>query len=144
MTCEVVEIEVVARAVQVDGQQVDRVRAVLLTVRLGADEQRLLRDAVRRVRLLREAVPQLVLAERAPARTSGRRRSCRASDGLPDAVQACLLEDVRAHDEVRVPVAARAGAVRADAADLGGEMEDELRPGVGEEALGVGLVTVRS
>ena len=35
--------------------------------------------------------------------------------------------------EVRVPVAAGIGAVRADAADLGGEVEDELGPRVGEQ-----------
>ena len=52
-------------------------------------------------------------------------------------MQPALLEHVRAHHQVRVPVAARVRAVRADAADLGGEVEDELRPRVGEEALGV-------
>ena len=36
--------------------------------------------------------------------------------------------------QVRVPVAARVGAVRADPADLGGEVEDELRPRLREEA----------
>ena len=61
------EVEVVARAVEVRGQQEDGVRAVLLAVRLRADEDRLLRDAVRRVRLLRVAVPEVVLPERAPA-----------------------------------------------------------------------------
>ena len=35
--------------------------------------------------------------------------------------------------EVRVPVAAGVGAVRADAADLGGEVEDELGASVFEE-----------
>ena len=48
-------------------------------------------------------------------------------------VQPRLLEHVRAHDQVRVPVAAGVGAVGADAADLGGEVEDELRPGVVEQ-----------
>ncbi len=119
------EVEVVARPVQVHRQEVDRVRAVLLAVRLRPDEQRLLRDAVRRVRLLRVAVPQLVLVER--HRRELRVGADRAEDDrLPDTVQARLLEHVRAHDEVRVPVAARVRAVRADAADLGREMEDEL------------------
>ena len=45
-----------------------------------------------------------------------------------------LLEDVRAHHQVRVPVAAGVGAVRADPADLGREVEDELRLGVVEQA----------
>ncbi len=45
-----------------------------------------------------------------------------------------LLEHVGAHQQVRVPVAAGVRAVRADPADLGGEVEDELRLGVGEQA----------
>ena len=52
-------------------------------------------------------------------------------------MKACLLEDVRTHDEVRVPVAARVGPVRADPADLGGEMENQLRTRFGEEAFRV-------
>jgi hypothetical protein len=44
---------------------------------------------------------------------------------------------VRAHHQVRVPVAAGIGAVGADAADLGREVEDELRVAVAEEPLGV-------
>ena len=52
-------------------------------------------------------------------------------------MQPRLLEHVRAHHQVRVPVAARVGAVGADAADLGGEVEDELGLGVVEEPLGV-------
>ena len=47
---------------------------------------------------------------------------------------------MRAHHQVRVPVATRLGAVRADAADLGGEVEDELGLRVGEQTLGVGPV----
>src|SRR5205823_2157952 len=123
---------------QVDRKEVDSIRAVLLAVRLRAHEQRLLRDSVRRVRLLRVAVPQLVLAER------DRRELGVGTDGaeeyrLRDALHTGLLEDVRPHHEIRVPVAAWARAVRADPPDLRGEMEDELGPGVVEEALGVGL-----
>ncbi len=55
-----------------------------------------------------------------------------------------LLEHVRAHDEVRVPVAAGVRPVRADAADLGGEVEDELRARVGEEPRRVSSIDVRS
>ena len=44
--------------------QVDDVEAVLLAVGLALDEQHLLGEAVRRVRLLRVAVPEVVLAER--------------------------------------------------------------------------------
>src|SRR5581483_8973513 len=58
------EIEVVARAVEVRRQEIDRVEPVLLAVGLRADEHGLLRHAVRRVRLLGVAVPEVVLRER--------------------------------------------------------------------------------
>src|SRR5712691_4301107 len=57
----VVEVDVVARPVEIDGQQVDAVEAVLLAVRLGLHEQHLLRQAVRSVGLLRVAVPEVLL-----------------------------------------------------------------------------------
>ena len=60
-------VEVVARAVQVHGDEVDDVEAVLLAVRLALDEQHLLGQPVGRVRLLGVAVPEVVLVERAPA-----------------------------------------------------------------------------
>ena len=44
---------------------------------------------------------------------------------------------MRAHHQVRVPVPAGVRAVRADAADLRGEMDDELGLRVREEALDV-------
>ena len=59
-----------------------------------------------------------------------------ATTSLRDLVDPALLEHVRAHDEVRVPVAPGVRPVRADAADLGREVEDELRPRVGEEPRG--------
>ena len=58
-------------------------------------------------------------------------------DELAHVVDAALLEDVRAHDEVCVPVTAGVGAVRADSAHLGGEMKDEVGPRLREEPGGV-------
>ena len=104
-----------------------RLEAVLVAVGLRAHEHGLLGDAVRRVRLLRDS------RSRARPRWNGHRRELRiGADGagdheLLDLVQPGLLEHVRAHHQVRVPVAAGVGAVRADPADLGGEVEDELR-----------------
>ncbi len=52
-------------------------------------------------------------------------------------MDACLLEHARAHREVREPVAARVGSVRADSADLGGEVEHEFCSGLVEQPRGV-------
>jgi len=48
-----------------------------------------------------------------------------------------LLEHVCAHHQVRVPVPTRVVAVRADAADFGGEVEGQLRSRLRKETLGV-------
>src|SRR5204862_503865 len=56
-------IEVVLWAVQVHRHRKDRIEIVLLAVRLGLDQQHLLRQPIRRVRLLRVAFPDVFLAE---------------------------------------------------------------------------------
>ena len=133
------EIEVVARPVEVRRQQEDRVEAVLLAVRRGADEQRLLGDAVRSVGLLGVPVPEVLLAER-----HGRELRVGADGAgeheLGGAVQPRLLEHVGAHHQVRVPVAPGVGPVGADAADLGREVEHDLRLGLVEQPGRVGHV----
>jgi hypothetical protein len=45
---------------------------------------------------------------------------------LRDAVHPALLDHVRAHHQIGVPVPPRVGPVRADPADLGREVHDEL------------------
>ena len=52
-------------------------------------------------------------------------------------VEARLLEDVRAHREVREPVAAGIRAIRPDSTDLGGEVEHDLGRRVAEHPRGV-------
>ena len=64
MTCERLGIEVVARPVEIHGQQIDRVEAVLGAVGLRLHEELLLRDAVGRVGFLGIAGPQIVFAKR--------------------------------------------------------------------------------
>ena len=113
----------------------DRVEAVLLAVRLAADEQRLLRDPVGSVRLLRVALPESVFLE-GHGRVLGIRADGAGDHELSDLVDAALLEHVRAHDEVRVPVAPGVGPVRSDAADLGGQVEDEVGLRILEETRG--------
>ena len=120
-----VQIEVVARAVEVDRQQDDRVEAVLLAIRLRTDEQCLLRDTVGRVGLLRVSIPEGLLTE-------WDWRELRIRADRPDhhdllgRVDARLLEDVDAHHEVRVPIAAGIVAVGADATDLRCQVKDAV------------------
>ena len=54
-------------------------------------------------------------------------------DELLDAGEARLLHELDAHDRVLVEEAARVLAVRADPADDGGEVDDEVRPSPSRE-----------
>ena len=56
-------VEVVARAVEVDGEEVDGVDAVLVAVGLALDQEHFLGDAVGGVGLLGVAVPEVVFPE---------------------------------------------------------------------------------
>ena len=58
-------------------------------------------------------------------------------DDLRRLMEACLLEDVRAHREVREPVAAGIRAIRSDSTDLRGEVENELGIRFAEHPRGV-------
>ena len=121
------EVEVVVGPVEVGHDRRAGIEAVLAPVGVGQHEHHLLRQAVRGVGLLRVAVPEVVLPKR-------RRDELRiGADGagrheLADPGGAALLEDVRGHHEVVVDERRRVGAVEADPADVGGEVDDRLRP----------------
>ena len=135
ITCELRRVEVVAGAVEVDR---DAGRSTLkpycCAVGLALDQEHLLGQAVGGVRLLRVAVPEVVLAER-HRRELGVGADRADRDELLDAGQARLLHELDAHDRVVVEEAARVLAVGADAADDGGEVDDDVGPAVGEGAV---------
>ena len=134
------EVEVVARAVEVDGEEVDAREAVLLPVALEHDEERLLGDAVGGVRLLGVAVPEVVLAER-HRRELGVRADGAELDELAEVLRggvgAARLDELDAHEGVVVEEAAGVEAVGADAPDLRREVDDDVRAGELEEHLDV-------
>ena len=119
-------VEVVARPVEVDGEHVDGVEAVLGPVGLGLDEQRFLGDAVGRVRLFRVAVPQILFAER-NGRVLGVGADGAGGDELGHAGEPGLLEELGAHHQVVEKELARLLAVEADAADLRRQVDHEVR-----------------
>ena len=133
------EVEVVPRPVEVHGQEIGGREPVLPAVTVEHHHGRLLGDAVRRVGLLGVAVPQPVLME-------GHRRELRVrADGarlheLADAVETPELDQVQCHRHVGEEVAPRVRLVGADAADLGGKVDDEVGIRVAVEARHVRLV----
>jgi hypothetical protein len=123
----ILEVEVVAGPVEVRQHRHAGVQAVLAPVRLREGDQETLRDAVRGVRLLRIPVPDLVLSERdwgvlgiGADRTDG--------DELLDAEGLARREDVECHRGVVGDQRRRVAKVVADAADVGGEVDDHPRP----------------
>ncbi len=129
-----VEIEVVARPIEIGGEQVDGVESVLGPVGLSLDEEHLLGEAVGSVRLLRVSVPEIrfhegyrgvlrILADRADA------------DELGHAGLARALHHLESHDRVVEEEAARVRLIRSNATHDGGEMDDHVRPRLGVEPL---------
>ena len=129
-------MELVARSVEIGGDQIRETLAVLRAVHLRVDEVRLLRDAVRRVGFLRVAIPQALLAKR--HRRELRVRAHRADQhGLLDRrCHARGLDHVRAHQQVVEIQRRRRLLVETNATDACREVHDVARPRVGEQALG--------
>ena len=123
----VLEVEVVARPVEVGHHRGARIEVVLAAIRVAEDEQHLLGQPVGRVRLLRVAVPDVLLLER--DRCELRIGADRAGrDQLLRAQLPAGLEDVQPHRQVVVGERTRVAAVVADAPHVGGEMDDHLGP----------------
>ena len=98
---------------------------------------RLLGDPVRRVGLLRVAVPQVVLGER-HGRELGVRAHRAEQHGLADAGGAGRLDHVRAHQQVGEVQRRRLGLVVADPPDPRGEVDDLRWAVVGDHVGGGG------
>ena len=127
-------VEVIAWAVQIDREEEDGSKTVLLAVRLPLDQQHLLREAVRRVGFLGIAVPEIILLERNRGELRiGAHRPNR--DELFDAPLASEFHELSAHDEVVVEELARSLAVRTDAAHDCGEVNHDTGAHVGIHAL---------
>jgi len=131
-------VEIVPRAVEIDGDEIDGVEAVLLAIGLALDEEHLLGEAVGGVGLLRVAVPEFVLME---GNGGVFRVGADGADGdeFGDAGAASLFDEEHAHHGVVVEEGARILAVGADASDDGGEMDDDVRVGISEGALDAGF-----
>jgi hypothetical protein len=141
MTWDEAGSKFVAGAVEVHGQEVDDVHAVLLAVGLALHQQHLLGDPVGRIRLLGIAVPQALLAE-GDGGELGIRADGADADDLGHAREAALLEEVGPHHHVVEEERARVLAVRADAPDPGRQMDDDVGPGLGK-ATAAGLALDR-
>ena len=128
-------VGIVARAVKVDGHQVDTVETVLPPVRIEHDAQRPLGHAVRRVRFFGEAVPERFLAKRDRA-VLGIGADRADLHELVDAAHAGLFDQVQTHGHVGEKEPAGVGLVRPDSADLGRQVNDDVGLVILEQSLG--------
>src|SRR5687768_5377619 len=110
------QVEIVAGSIKVDRQQINSVHAVLLAVRLALNEQCLLGNSIRRVRLFRIAIPERFFAEWYRREFRVGTRGAR-HDGLCDAVTPGVFEQLNAHDGILVKELPRIAPVRTDSPD---------------------------
>ena len=128
------EIEVVSGAVEVDDQQVDRIQTKLLAVCLGLDEEHLLGQSVRGIRLFGVAVPEISLAKRGLGVL--RVGAHRPGNGhLPDLMSAARLEQFNAHDGVVIEEGPWRGPVGAYSSGHRSQVDDCVGCRVVQEAL---------
>ena len=118
-------MEIIARAVEIDRQKIDGVQAVLLAVGLAHDQEGFFGDAVGGVGFLGVSVPEFGFAE-----GDGSEFGIGA-DGpdlheFLDFVDAGVLDEVESHGEIGEKEPAGVVAIGADAADLGGEVQDDV------------------
>ena len=130
------QVEVVARAIEIDRQQVDEVAAVLLPVGLGLHQEHFFGQAIRGIGFFGVAVPEVVFLE-GHGGVFGI-----GADGADDDDFFCArapggLQQGDAHDGVGVEEPAGVFPVGADAAADGGQMDEDVGPGVGQQALAV-------
>ncbi len=135
----VLQVDVVAGAVQVHRQKIDRIEPVLLAVRLRLDQQHLLGKAVGRVGLFRVSVPKVVFRKRDRSEFRVGANRPHLHDFL-DVVVTRLLDDLDAHDRVVIEERSRIVPVRSDAANPSGEVNDQIRPLVFVHSCDVGLL----
>src|SRR5664280_2364880 len=123
-------VEVVARAVEVDWDQIYGVEAVLVAMRLALDQEHLLCRTVWGVGLLRITIPKVVLVKwhRCELWVCAYRAN---GQDLGHAREAALLDQLYAHDRVVVEEATRAFPTGADHARNRREMDDQIGPAIG-------------
>ena len=119
-------LEIVSRTVHVHRQQRDGIEAVLGAIRGALHDQHLLGQTVGRVGFLGIAVPQVGFLE-------GYRGMFRVGADRADRYDLLhfgaprFLDQVHAHDQIVVEIAARILAVGTNTADDGGQMDDHIR-----------------
>ena len=126
-------VEIVARPVEIDRNQIDAVESVLRAIRIEHDAQRALGHAVGGVGFLGLTGPQVVLAEGNRAVLGVRAHRAHLDEFL-DVPSARLLNQMQAHSHVGIEESSGLLLIRADAAHFGGQMNDNVRRRLVEEA----------
>ena len=118
------EIEIIAGAVEIGGQQENRVEAVLLAIGLRLNQQHLLGQTIRRVGLFGIAIPEIVFFE-GHGREFGIRAHRANGHELAHAHAPGLMHQLHAHHKIAIEKLGRMQSIGADAAHLRGKMHDD-------------------
>ena len=119
------QVEIVARTVEVHRKKVGTVQGVLTAVAVEHHHRGLLGDSVRSVRRFRIALPEIFLRE-GDRRVTGIGTDRARLDELLDAVHTRLFDQVQGHRHVREEVPTGVVEIRTDPPHFGGQVDDDI------------------
>src|SRR2546423_6388987 len=132
------QIKMIAGPIKICWQEKNRVKAILLTIRLRLDEHHFLRETIGSVCFFRITIPKIAFPE---WHLSELRIGTHSSDGdeFFDATQTCLLNKLHAHHEILVKRLSRILLIVTDATDGAGEMNNQVRSRIVKQPHNIGL-----
>ena len=128
------QVEVVARAVEIDGKHRDGGKPVLLPVRLGLHKKHLFGQTVGRIGFFRIAVPEILLSER-NRRELGIGTDRPGGDKLADPRKPSPFHELGPHHQIFIEKTAGAQPIGLNSAHACRQVNDDIRTRVQEEPL---------
>ena len=118
------QVEIITRTVEIHRQKINRIEPILLTVSLRLHKHHFLGETIRRIRLFRISIPQIIFLER-HRRKFGIGAHCACRNELTHTMFVCLMHEFHTHDHIVIEKFGRMFAVRADTAYIGGKMNND-------------------
>ena len=136
----VVRIEIIERPVNISRHEHNGVKSVLLPIRLGEHDAHGFGQRIRRAARMRRAVEQFAFPDRI-GRLIGVTACAHQGHVFLHAGPPAFVKHHRAHDEVFITEFRRVFLVRQHAPDSRGQVEDQIRPLLVEQAADLTLFT---
>jgi hypothetical protein len=134
------EVVIVPGTVEVDGEKIDAVEAILLAVGLKLNKEHLLGQPIGSIGLLGVTVPQILLFE-GDWGELGVRADGTYLNKFFDSMKPCFFDQLNAHDGVVIEEGTRVQPVGSNTAYNGCKVDDDLGMQVVKHALYVDTIT---